>query len=76
MLKGREIRNCPTELTGEKQGMWFAAREVIVGIVVLVIALLIFRSVGGTKNRTVAVLCIILGLVGVYMLLVRGLGLF
>jgi len=55
--------------------MWFAVREVIVGIVVLVIACLIFRSAGGMKNRTVAVLCIILGLVGVYVLFVRGLGL-
>lgn len=56
--------------------MWFAVREVIVGIVVLVVACLIFKSAGGMRNRTIAVLCTILGLIGVYMLFVRGLGLF
>ena len=55
--------------------MWFALREVIVGIVVLILACLIFRFSGGTKNRAVTVMCIILGLIGVYMLFVRGLGL-
>jgi len=60
---------------GEKWDMWFAARDVIVGVVVLVLVCLIFRSAGGTKNRTTAVLCVILGLIGAYMLFVRGLGL-
>jgi len=55
--------------------MWFATRDVIVGLVVLVLACLIFRSAGGAKNRTTAVLCVILGLIGVYMLFIRGLGL-
>jgi len=53
--------------------MWFAQRDALVGVVVLVVAFLIFRRAKG--NRTVAVLCVILGLVGVCMLLVRGLGL-
>ena len=55
--------------------MYFAPRDVIVGIVVLVVAGLIFKSAGGMRNRTIAVLCTILGLVGIYMLFIRGLGL-
>jgi hypothetical protein len=55
--------------------MIFVIPDVVLGVLLLVIAYLIYRHSGGRGSRTIGVLVAILGLIGLYLILVRGLGL-
>ena len=55
--------------------MVFVLSNVIVGIVLLCVAVGIYKSASGKGTRKIAVLCTLLGLVGLYVILVLGLGL-
>ena len=52
-----------------------AFSDVILGIILIVVAILIYRSAGGRGSRKIGGLAVILVLIGLYLILVRGLGL-
>ena len=49
-------------------------QSVIEGAVILVIAGLIFKFTSGRGTRFVVLLCVILALIGLYLIVVRGFG--
>ena len=55
--------------------MIFVISDIILGVVLLVVAYLIYKHAGGRGSRTIGVLAAVLGLIGLYLIFVRGLGL-
>lgn len=55
--------------------MIFDISNIVVGIALLVVAYLIYLNASGRGTRRTVILVAIIGLIGLYLILVRGLGL-